>query len=192
VGAREGLRGALKALALVALAACALAACGGSSKKSSTSVSTPKASFAVLIGAGVDLLRKGNTSAARQVFAQAVAREPSNPVGHYDLGVVLQREGKLREALRQYRLALARDSRYTPALFNEAVLIAPRDPALAIFYYHRILGIKPDSPTALLNLGLLEAKSGLPRKIVLKYLRRAVALDPRLRADIPVQLRRGL
>jgi Tfp pilus assembly protein PilF len=184
-----GLRGALRMVALVALAAPTLAACGGSSKKSSTSSSPPKASFSVLIGAGMDLLRQGNASAAKQLFAQAVAREPNNPVGHYDLGVALQRVGDSRGALRQYRLALARDPRYTPALYNEAVIIAPHDPALAIFYYRRVLAIKPDSPTALLNLGLLEAASHWPRRIVKKTLRRAVHLDPSLRADIPNSLR---
>lgn len=184
-----GLHGALRMLALVALAVPTVAACGGSSKKSSTPVSTPKASFSVLIGAGMDLLRQGNTSAARQLFARAVAREPQNPVGHYDLGVTLQRAGDSRDAVRQYRLALAQDPRYTPALYNEAVIIAPRDPALAIFYYRRILVIKPNSATALLNLGLLQAATHWPRRIVKMNLRRAVQLDPSLRDHIPVSLR---
>jgi len=187
-----GLRGALRMLALVALAAPTLAACGGSSKKLTTSSSTPNASFSVLIGAGMDLLRQGNPSAAKQLFAQAVARKPNNPVGHYDLGVALQREGDSRDAVRQYRLALAQDPKYTPALYNEALIIAPRDAPLAIFYYRRILAIKPDSPTALLNLGLLQAAGHWPRRIVKKTLRRAVQLDPSLRADIPARLRRGL
>jgi Tfp pilus assembly protein PilF len=192
VRAREGLRGALKALALVALATSTFAACGGGSKNASTSTSTPKVSFSVLIGAGRDLLRQGNTSGAEQLFARAVARQQNNPVGHYDLGVVLQRLGDDRGALRQYRLAVAHDSRYTPALYNEAVLIAPRDPALAIYYYRRIVAIKPNASTAFLNLGLLQAATGWPRKTVLTSLRRAVSLDPRLRANIPARLRHGL
>jgi Tfp pilus assembly protein PilF len=192
VWAGEGLRGALRVLALGVLAALALTACGGSDKKSSTSTTRPKASFAALIGAGMDLLRQGNTTAAEQLFAQAVARDPTNPVGHYDLGVALQRAGNSHGALRQYRLAVAHDARYTPALFNEAVLMAPRDPALAIFYYRRIVAIRPNSSTAFLNLGLLEAAHRYPRRSVLASLRRALALDPRLRADIPARLRRGL
>jgi Flp pilus assembly protein TadD len=179
-------------LALVVLAAPVLAACGGSGKKSSTAESTPKASFSVLIGDGMNLLRQGKTAQAEQVFTQAVAREPKNPVGHYDLGVALQQSGDRLDAVRQYRLALAQDSTYTPALYNEAVIIAPRDPALAIFYYRRIVAIKPNSPTAFLNLGLLQAATGWPRKSVLKSLRRALALDPSLRADIPARLRNGL
>jgi Tfp pilus assembly protein PilF len=143
----------------------------------------------VLIGAGMDLLRQGNWSAAEQLFEQAIARKPSNPVGHYDLGVVLQRVGDREAALRQYRLAVASDPQYTPALFNEAVILAPRNPPLAMFYYRRIIATKPNSPTALLNLGLLEAANRYPRRIVLASLRRAVALDPALRSDVPAALR---
>jgi tetratricopeptide (TPR) repeat protein len=127
-----------------------------------------------------------------QLFTRAVAKKPRSPVGYYDLGVALQRAGNENAALRQYRLAVANDPSYTPALYNEAVLIAPRDPALAMFYYHRILAARPNSSTALLNLGLLEAAGHWPRKVVLTTLRQAVRLDPSLRARIPASLRSSL
>jgi Tfp pilus assembly protein PilF len=180
----------LRGLLMLLVPALLLSSCGGSTKPSTTSSS--HAPFTVLIGAGMDLLRQGNTSGAEQLFEQAVARQPSNPVGHYDLGVVLHGLGDRRGALRQYRLAVVSDPQYTPALFNEALMVAPRDPALAIFYYHRIIAIKPNSSTALLNLGLLEAANRYPRRIVLSTLRRAVALDPSLRSDVPPALRREL
>jgi Tfp pilus assembly protein PilF len=167
-----------------------LSSCGGSTRSSTATPSD--APFGVLIGAGIDLLRQGNLSGAEQLFQQAIARDPNRPVGHYDLGVVFQGMGDRQDALHQYRLALASDPQYTPALFNEAVVLAPRDPALAIFYYHRIIALKPKSPTALLNLGLLEAANGYPRRSVLSSLRRAVALDPPLRSEIPAALRREL
>lgn len=183
----------LRSLVLLLVAVPLATACGGGGKSSSSSTpSNAKAPFKVLIGAGVDLLRQGNTAAAEQLFEQAVAREPTNPVGHYDLGVVLQASGDRRGALRQYRLAFANDPQYTPALFNAAVLIASRDAPLAIFYYHRIIAAKPNSPTALLNLGLLEASTGYPRRFFVPSLRRAVALDPALRTDIPARLRADL
>ncbi len=53
-----------------------------------------------------------------------------------------------------------------------------------------MIAIKPNSPMALLNLGLLEAATGYPRRIVLSSFRRAVALDPALRSDVPAALRR--
>jgi Tfp pilus assembly protein PilF len=186
VWATVGMRGFLGLL----VAALLLSSCGGSGKSSSTSAS--HAPFSVLIGAGMDLLRQGNSSGAEQLFEQAITRKPNNPVGHYDLGVAFQGVGDRRDALRQYRLAVASDPQYVPALFNEAVVVAPRDPALAIFYYHRIIATKPNSPTALLNLGLLEAASRYPPRFVLESLRRAVALDPGLRSYVPAALRREL
>lgn len=181
-----GLRGLVTLLVAVPL----VTACGGSSNPTKTTAS--KAPLKVLIGAGIDLLRQGNPAAAEQLFEQAIARDPNSPVGYYDLGVVLQSSGDRRGALRQYRLAVARDPQYTPALFNEAVLLSTHDPALAIFYYRRIIATKPNSPTALLNLGLLQAASGWPRRYVLASLRKAVALDPSLRTNIPASLRREL
>lgn len=177
---RDWLPAVFKVLALVAVTAPLLSACGGSDKKTSGTTIAPNAPFSVLIGAGVHLLHQGHTSAATQLFTRAVARKPANPVGYYDLGVALQRAGNVRAALREYRLAVVRDPGYTPALFNEAVLVAPTDPALAIFYYRRILAIKPKSPTAMLNLALAERADHWPRRYVLKTLRQAVKLDPSL------------
>jgi tetratricopeptide (TPR) repeat protein len=169
------------------LAVSALAACGGKPKNSGPPKVT--APYASLVGAGIVLLRQGNTSAAEQLFNQAIAKNPSDPVAHYNLGVVYQGLGDRKDALRQYRLAVNDDPRYTPALYNAAVLIAPRDPPLAIFYYRRVIAIKPNSPTALLNLALLQARAGWPRKIVVNELRQAVAIQPSLIADVPRRFR---
>jgi tetratricopeptide (TPR) repeat protein len=185
---RDGLPAAFKVLALVAVTAPLLGACGGSGKQPSTSTIAADAPFSVLIGAGVRLLHQGHTSAATQLFTRAVARKPGNPVGYYDLGVALQRAGNWRAALREYRLAVARDPSYTPALFNEAVLVAPRDPALAIFYYRRILAIRPKSPTVMLNLALAERADHWPRRYVLKTIQQAVKLDPSLVTHVPASL----
>jgi tetratricopeptide (TPR) repeat protein len=177
---REGLPAVLTVLALVAVTAPLLSACGGSGKKDPASTIPSNAPFSVLIGAGVHQLHQGHTSSANELFTRAVARKPDSPVGYYDLGVALQRAGNVRAALREYRLAVVRDPVYTPALFNEAVLVAPTDPALAIFYYRRILAVRPKSPAVLLNLALAERADHWPRRYVLQTLRRAVELDPSL------------
>lgn len=165
----------------------ALAGCGGSARGTHTSshAATATASYATLVGAGARLLASGNTNAAVQLFRQAIAKSPGLPVAYYDLGVVYQQAGNRSGAVHEYDLALLRDRTYTPALYNEAVLYATRDAPLAEFDYRQVIRFKPDSPTALLNLGLLENVHAATRPSAIRDLRRALALDPGLRRQIP-------
>jgi tetratricopeptide (TPR) repeat protein len=165
-----------------------LAACGGTNRSTTAS----QADYGTLVGAGVQLLRQGNAGAAEQLFQQAIAKNPHDPVAHYDLGVAYQQTGHRANALLQYRYALAADPRYVPALFNKAVILSRRNAQLAIFYYHVVIGIQPDSPTAFLNLGLLEAATKSSRAQALRDLAHAVKLEPSLLADVPVPLQAHL
>lgn len=179
-------------LALGALAA-GLGACSSSGNAAPTTTTTSQpASFASLVGAGNVLLRSGNLNAAQQLFEQAIKANPANAIGYYDLGVVYQQEGQRPDALREYRLALAEDPKYVPAIYNRAVLYEVTNPPLAIFYFRTIISLQPDSPTAYLNLGLLEAqtKATLPQALV--ALNKAVKLDPSLLANVPLSLRSRL
>ena len=162
------------------LGAVALAACGGASDHES---------YTTLVGQGLKLLKQGNTAAATQKFQEAIARKSSSPVAYYDLGVVYQRQGKTFQARRDYGLAIHYDPTYVPALYNQAGLFANTSTPLAVFYYRRIIRVQPDSPTAYLNLGLLEAASPGLRTRALRDLAQAVKLDPALRADVPPALR---
>jgi tetratricopeptide (TPR) repeat protein len=171
----------------VALAA---AACGGGHRTSGT----PNAhtSYATLVGASVALLGKGNPSAAQQLLQEAVAKDPRSPVAYYDLGVAYQRQGNISEAARNYLHAIAVDRDYVPALFNQAEIFAKRNAPLAIFYYRRIIHLKPDSPTAYLNLGLLEAQTKALHGQAVRDLGQAIKFDPSLRDQVPAPLRAGL
>lgn len=166
--------------AALAATASALAGCGGASSH---------ASYATLVGEGVKLLGQGNTGAATQKFQDAIARNKKNPVAYYDLGVTYQRRGNVSEAEHKYFLAIYHGPTYVPALYNLAGLLANTDPGLAVFYYRRIIRVKPDSPTAYLNLGLAEAARPEKSKHALADLAKAVKLDPALRADVPPSLR---
>jgi tetratricopeptide (TPR) repeat protein len=174
---------------LFLVAAGSLAACGGTRTTSTTST---RASFSVLIGAGTRLFQKGNLGAAEQVFAQAVAARPNDPVGHYDLGVVYEREGELLRAEREYRRALAEKPDYVPALYNQAGMIASHNRPLAIFYYRQVIKIRPNAATALLKLGLLEYAVGQLRARGLRDLAKAIQLRPALRAELPASVRARL
>jgi tetratricopeptide (TPR) repeat protein len=167
----------------MALMTLALASCGGGGSH---------ASYKTLIGEGIKLLDQDDTTAAAQRFQEAIARNKKNPVAHYDLGVVYQRQGKVRDAKREYGLAIHYDPAYVPALYNQAGLFANTFPPLAIFYYRRIVHIKPNSPTAYLNLGLVEAGRAALRKQALRDLAQAIKLDPSLRGSVPAWLRASL
>lgn len=165
-------------------------ACGGGHKNTGNPDS--HASYSTLVGASVALLGKGNPSAAEQLLQHAITKNPHSPVAYYDLGVAYQRQGNTRQAARNYLHAIAVDRNYVPALFNQAEIFAKRNAPLAIFYYRRIIHLKPDSPTAYLNLGLLEAATKALHRQALKDLVQAVKLDPSLRQQVPAPLRAGL
>lgn len=137
----------------------------------------------------MDLLRQGNTQAAQQLFTKALAKSPNDPVAHYDLGLAYQQTGDLRHALVQYNRALLLNSRYVPALFNEAVIYSLHDVPLAIFYYRKVTAMQPTAPTAFLNLGLLESQIKALHRRAVQDLKRAVDQDPSLRPRIPADLR---
>ncbi len=168
---------------LAVFAVLMLAGCGGTSSH---------ASYATLVDEGMKLLQRGDPKGAVQRFQQAVARNSASPVAYYDLGVAYQRQGNVQQARRAYGLAIHNDPGYVPALYNQAGLYADTFPPLAIFYYRRIIHIKPNSPTAYLNLGLLEAGWPPLRKQAVRDLAQAVKLDPSLRTAVPASLRAHL
>jgi tetratricopeptide (TPR) repeat protein len=135
------------------------------------------------------LFQRGNTNAAEQLFAQAVAERPNDPVGHYDLGTAYEREGNTRLASAQYVRAIAASPTYVPALYNEAGLLATRNRPLALFYYHRVVRLRRSSAVAWLKLGLLEYAVKVLRARGVQDLARAVRLKPSLRREVPASVR---
>jgi Tfp pilus assembly protein PilF len=186
----HGLRGPRRSLVgAVAIGALGLllAACGGTDRSSSSAAAN--ADYGTLVDAGAHLLRSGNIGAATQLFEQAIAKNPADPVGHYDLGVVDQEKGDTKQALREYSQALADDPNYVPALYNKASIFKTRTPLLAIFYYRKVISLRPNAASALLDLGLLLSARQPSRAAGLRALAKAISLQPSLRADIPPQLR---
>lgn len=197
-GAGRTLRRCLLAVALPLLAALALAACGGSSHHAAK---TSNASFADLIGAGAALLKQDNPAAAVQIFQQAIAKAPKNPVGYYDVGVAYAQEGNRKQSLVGYAKALSKNKNYVPALYNYGVAFEQSRPSLAIYFFRRVIQLQHDSPTALLNLGrLIYAQSAASsahavrgrannRTRALRAMKLATVLEPALMADVPASLR---
>jgi tetratricopeptide (TPR) repeat protein len=140
-----------------------------------------------LLGAGSTEFRQGDYNAAYQLFQQAIERDPTDAMAHYDLGALYQAQHRDTSALAEYALALQRVPDLVPAIFNQATIDAARDAPLAAFLYRKIISIQPNSPTAYLNLGLLEAHQGEPAQSGAD-LRQAVHLDGSLRAQIPASV----
>jgi tetratricopeptide (TPR) repeat protein len=173
--------------ALSALIAVAVAGCGNSGP------SLPQASIATTLAAGSAALRQRDYWAAEQLFEQVIKRDPRQVAGYYDLGLVYQDQHHYRDALRVYAKAQALDENFVPVIYNRAVLYSDTNPQLAMFLYRRVIVLQPDSPTALLNLGLLEGSFGPHlRPQAEKDLARAVQLMPSLASRIPSALRSGL
>jgi tetratricopeptide (TPR) repeat protein len=124
---------------------------------------------------------------------QVIRRAPKQAAAYYDLGVAYQDQHDYRDALRAYAKAQSLDPNFVPVIYNRAVLYARTDPQLALFLYRRVIALQHNSPTAYLNLGLLEASQGPAlRAQAEKDLARAVRLEPSLASRIPTSLRAGL
>lgn len=174
-------------VAAVALVACTVAACSGSSS------SVPKVPVSTRFAAGLAALRQHDYSAAEGLLSQVTKLEPRNFTAYYDLGVAYQAQGADRPALIAYAKAQALNEQFVPVIYNRAVLYSKADPQLALFLYRRVISLQHDSPTAFLNLGLLEAVQGRHlRKQAERDLAMAVRLDPSLTGRIPAPLRAGL
>lgn len=177
----------LSLVTATALAVFAVAAC------TSSSSSAPKVSASTTFEAGLAALRQHDYSAAEQLLSQVTKREPRDTAAYYDLGVAYQDQGADRNALVAYAKAQALDERSVPVLYNRAILYSKADPQLALFLYRRVISLQHDSPTAFLNLGLLETTQG-PRlhNQAEQDLAKAVQLDPSLASQIPAPLRAGM
>ena len=162
-------------MGLLAVTVMSLAAC-------SASASSP--SVATLLGAGTTEYRQGAYDAAAQLFQQALKKAPDDATAYFDLGSVYQAEHMDQQALQQYAMALRDDPDLSAAVYNQATIYASKNVPLAIFLYRKVISMQADSPTAYLNLGLLEAQQGQKAGAGV-HLREAVKLDPVLRANIP-------
>jgi len=159
----------------------ATAACNGASSGGKP------ATVDSLLGAGIAAQKDGRLDAAKQLFQQVLAKDPGNVYAHYDLGVIAQTQNDPQTALHEYGAALVANPKYVPALFNEATIWTTSDVPLAITTYRQIVQIQPQAPTAYLNLGLLEAKTG-QRAAAVRDLNTALHQDPTLASGVPKSL----
>ena len=111
-------------------------------------------------------------------FQRAVARKPSSVSDQYNLAVLLQRQGKFREAIDAYRRSLALDPGNAQAHFNLGYSYDRlRMYEEAIAEYRKAVQVKPDYLKAYSNLGAIYKQKRWYGKAIASF-RKALEIDP--------------
>lgn len=138
----------------------------------------PEHLAAELIAQGDALRAAGRYDEALACYRQLIDQPVPNPVGHFKLGTVFERQRNVLEAEASYRAALAIDPRHADALNNLALLYAGLHRYQeAEQTYRRLLSEQPGYLNAHINLGNLLNDSGRGDE-ALYHFRRAVELAP--------------
>jgi protein O-mannosyl-transferase len=109
---------------------------------------------------GLTLLNAGRLDLAEPHLRAAIEFMPDVPTSYYDLGVILQRQGRLDEALREYKQALlcTGDPEAAARTHNNigAILLTKNDLPAALAEYDAALRINPEEAHSLLGRGTIE------------------------------------
>jgi tetratricopeptide (TPR) repeat protein len=182
---------AMISAAVLAIVATAAVACGTSSdpKAATSSTSSPagkgapasltSSQVASLLQSGLTQADKKNWSAATTSFQKVLAISPTNVYANYDLGWIAQNKGNSNEAIGYYKKCLAANAAYTPAMYNEAILLESSSPQQAIAMYQKIISTDPHASTAYLRMALVQDEQGDMTDAKANDAK-AVSLDPAL------------
>jgi len=132
-----------------------------------------------LIEAGISQAQKGDLAAAKVTFTNALTLDSGNKFALFNLGLIAQTEGKTEAAIKLYDKALETDPKYTPAMFNKAILLEPTDLEAAVAIYEKILTIDPKASTTYLRLSFAYRTLGDDEKAD-QMRAKAIDLDPSL------------
>jgi tetratricopeptide (TPR) repeat protein len=134
---------------------------------------------AALLDVGVQQASAKHWQAASTTFQDVLAINPNNVYALYDLGVIDQTNGNPPGAISFYSRAIAANKKYTPAMYNKAILLESSDPQEAIGLYQEIIGINPQASTAYLRMAFTQAEQGNITEARAAYAK-AIAIDPAL------------
>ncbi len=125
-----------------------------------------------------ELEASGDLPGAERIYSQLLDVDRDDPVIPFNLGNVLDAQGRAREAAHAFMQALARDPVFVDAWVNLGALHkAGYDVVSAERIYEHALGIDPKHPTALYNLALLLTEQGVESR-ALPLWERYLATEP--------------
>jgi tetratricopeptide (TPR) repeat protein len=177
--------------AVLAIVATAAVACSSPSHTTAATTSSPSAKGAPasltngsgqvtsLLQTGLTQADKKNWSAATTTFQKVLAINPTNVYADYDLGWIAQSRGNSNEAISYYTKCLAANAAYTPAMYNEAILLESSHPQQAIAMYQKIVRVDPKASSAYLRMALVQAEQGDTASAKANDAK-AVSIDPAL------------
>ena len=127
---------------------------------------------------GVLYLQNGVNDAAEEYLAKALRKQPKFAEGHFNLGVALQGQDKLKEAAKAFSQAIKGDKTFQPArlnLGNVYMDLEQYDRAESVF--RKLIKLAPKSEEAHLNFGRALSLKGEKDAAVEAY-RHALELNP--------------
>jgi Tfp pilus assembly protein PilF len=134
---------------------------------------------AALLQVGIQRANQKDWAGATTTFQDVLAINPGNVYALYNLGVIDQTKGNPAAAIGYYKQALTVSKKYTPAMYNMAILLEKPDPRQALSLYQRIVAINPQASTAYLRMAFVQADLGENTAAQASYAK-AIAIDPSL------------
>jgi protein O-mannosyl-transferase len=115
---------------------------------------------------------------AETLYRATIQKNRGCWMAHYNLGILLAKEGKPEEAEAQYRQALEIHPRHAKAHINLGTLLARTGRAdQAIAHYEKALAINPGSAEAHYDVGIVLAETGRRDEARAHY-QKALAINP--------------
>ena len=134
--------------------------------------------LAVLAGVALTEIQMQVWRNDEALFSHALAVTRGNEIAHLNLGVVYEKQGRLDEAMREYRAALALNPRREHTHSNIADLLdLTGHPQEALAEYETALKLNPNSILTHLNLGTLRVELGQFAEAAAEFAE-AARLDP--------------
>ena len=187
--ARRSRFGLSAVLGWLVVAAIALTGCGGSTKSSSQSSSasassSPTGSAAALINTGIAQANAKQYQQAETTFRDVLVVIPNNKYAWYNLGLIAQVQNQSSPAIADYSKVVSIDPKYTPAMYNKAILLERTNLHSALALYQQITSINPKAATAYLRESFVYDRLHDQSKAK-KARAQALALDPSLSTVTP-------